>query len=417
MNDDDNDDIMDDEEEEKKKEKEKKEDDEEVDDEEEEKKKEKEKKEDDGEEEQENDEEQQHKSDNDDTERKEEEEEQIAKNIIDMGKDLHDLLQNINKIPTPPPTNNPQYTTNKYRSLLITHLSKINSVNEFVHCHEIFMPVNSDSSIPIESSNVNKLSFVSSIPSSSSQKSSINFIINEEKHVESSYDTDLMALSDYEIPISNVERGESSEMRECDKSPADWDSVDPSSLVNLPDEELKRRQQEACLFIANKIINIYESTLKDQIKTEILRRCQFNKLILLLEYYEKLEVFCNLHLVRTKGDTVKAQAYKTIVKSSRLSEDQPPRIKGNEITQMVAQGVRIRRLLEISSNNYNIFYAFPDLRPQFFLSKKLNVVNFERWLKLVETGELPSVEEGEQLHNEYKEKAKKIRIENFNFSK
>ena len=106
-----------------------------------------------------------------------------------------------------------------------------------------------------------------------------------------------------------------------------------------------------------------------------------------------------------------------IIKSSRLSEDQLLRIKENEITQMVAQGVRIRRLLEISSNNYNIFYAFPDLRPQFFLSKKLNVVNFERWLKLVETGELPSVEEGEQLHNEYKEKAKKIRIENFNFSK
>src|SRR5271170_8013443 len=138
MDDDDNDDIMDDEEEEKKKEKEKKEDDEEVDDEEEEKKKEKEKKEDDEEEEQENDEEQQHKSDDDDTERKEEEEEQIAKNIIDMGKDLHDLLQNIDKISTPPPTNNSQYTTNKYRSLLVTHLSKINSVNEFVYCCEIF---------------------------------------------------------------------------------------------------------------------------------------------------------------------------------------------------------------------------------------------------------------------------------------
>ena len=138
-----------------------------------------------------------------------------------MGKDLHILLQNINKIPTPPPSNNPQHSTNEYRSILITHLSKINSVDEFTNCREIFMPVESYSSIPIKSSNINKPSFASSIlplpsqkhsaTSSLSQKSWLNVILNEEKHVESSY-TDPIVL-DYETPV------------ECGE--ADWNSVDP----------------------------------------------------------------------------------------------------------------------------------------------------------------------------------------------
>jgi hypothetical protein len=56
--------------------------------------------------------------------------------------------------------------------------------------------------------------------------------------------------------------------------------------------------------------------------------------------------------------------------------------------------------------------SFPDLQPAFFTATKLNVVNFERWLKLVKTGELISAEEGRKLYNEYKESAKKIRLEN-----
>ena len=53
-------------------------------------------------------------------------------------------------------------------------------------------------------------------------------------------------------------------------------------------------------------------------------------LILLLEYYEKLEVFCNLNLIRDKGKTIKSQAIKMIVKSSKPAKDQPPRIKSRE---------------------------------------------------------------------------------------
>src|ERR1700722_6728007 len=404
--DDDNDDIMDDEEEEDKKEEEKKEKNEEEEQENEKEVQEnKEEVQENEEEVQENKEEEQE-NDDDDTKRKEEEIEQIPKNIIDMGKDLHILLQNINKIPTPPPSNNPQHSTNEYQSILVTHLSNIDSVDEFSNCREIFIPVESYSSIPIELSNVNKPSSASSIlpspsqkhsaTSSLSQKSWLDVILNKEKYVESSYDTDPMDLDN--------ERGE-----------ADWDSVDPVTLLDLPDEERTKKQEEACLFITNRIINIYESTLNDQIETEILRRLQFRKLILLLEYYEKLEAYCNLNLKQAKGDTIKAQASKIIIKSSKPSEDQPPQIKGNELTVMTGQALRMRRLLNVASKNYNIFYAFPDLEPQFFLPKKLSVVNYERWLKLVETGELPSVEKGKQLHNEYKEMIKKMRMEKFKF--
>jgi hypothetical protein len=257
-------------------------------------------------------------------------------------------------------------------------LSKINSIKEFsLDVRDIFIPVGDDSA-----------------PSSlsSPQKSPPNFILNEE------------------------ERGESSEIQTRSSSfKINWDNVEPGSLIHLPIDELQRKQNEACIFIAKRIIGLYESTLEDQIKTEILRRRQFNNYILLLEYYKKLKVFCNLHLVRAKGKTIKSQATKMIVRLSKPSESEPARIKGNAITQMIGQGIRIRRLLEIAANNYNILYAFPDLQPQLFLPKKLSVANYERFLKLVKTGELPSVEEGKQLYKEYKKEAKKKRTEKFNF--
>ena len=104
-----------------------------------------------------------------------------------------------------------------------------------------------------------------------------------------------------------------------------------------------------------------------------------------------------------------------IVNSSRPEKDQPPRIKSREITVIIGQATRMRRLLDLASGNYDIFYAFPDLLPEFFLPKKMSVVNYERWLKSVETGELPQVEKGEQLYDEYKNEFKKRRIEKLNF--
>lgn len=282
---------------------------------------------------------------------------EMPNNYIEMGKDLYVILKNICKLPTPPPTNNPQYTTNKYRSILVNHLTSIENVDKFaLNIRDIFIPVDEPSASSTSPASVSKLS--------------INFIID-----------------------------------------VDVESVDPKTLINLPIDDFEKKQTEVCELITNKIINIYEVMVKDQVTSELLRRSQFNNLILLLKYYEKLEVFCNLHLTRNKGKTVKAQAIKMIVRLSKPSKDKPPYIKGREITVVLSQAVRIRRLLNLAKNDFNIFYAFPDLHPQFFLPKKLNVVNFERWLKLVETGILPSVEIGRKLYNEYKEEIKKRRLE------
>src|ERR1043165_7477199 len=94
----------------------------------------------------------------------------------------------------------------------------------------------------------------------SSQKSSLGFILNEEddNHLE---------------------------------------NIDPNSLVHLSTNDFEKKKNDICEFITNKIITIYETTLENQIKSDILRRWRFKNLILLLEYYEKLEVFCNLNLI------------------------------------------------------------------------------------------------------------------------
>src|SRR5438045_9631676 len=95
-------------------------------------------------------------------------EEIMPNNYVEMGKDLYVILKNISKLPTPPPTNNSQYSTNKYRSILVNHLTNIENVIKFeLTIREIFIPVD-ESSTSIPSS--------SSTPSSS--KSSINFIMN-----------------------------------------------------------------------------------------------------------------------------------------------------------------------------------------------------------------------------------------------
>ncbi len=326
-----------------------------------------------------------------------------------QGNDLHVLLQNLDKLPTPPPTNNHRYAAEKYRFKLINYLKTINNPSEFTRSSELFTFVDvGDGSVEYSSSSLlftplsipaEPFSDTSQNPapsSSLSQKSALSFILNEDED------------NGHSMVISSDESR---------KVTTDWDDIEPSSLIDLPTEEFAKKQGEACEFITKKIINIYESTIKDQLKSEIIRRDLFKNLIMLLDYYEKLEVFCNLNLIREKRKTVKSQATQMIIRSSKLSYDKPPQIKEKDITVIVGQATRMRRLLNIASNDYNIFYAFPDLKAQLFLPKKLGVVNYERWLKLVETGVLPSFKKGEQLYEEYKEEYKKKRLENFNFLK
>lgn len=307
--------------------------------------------------------------------KKKEEGEEIAKKYITMGKNLYSLLQNINKIPSPPPTNASEINTGNYRSLLIDYLSSIDDVGQFdQNYNDIFTTIIDDNH-------------------QSSQKSSLNFILNEEEEEKQIKSNALVTTSAKEQDlsvqdvISNFDR-------------------DPSSLLDLPSAEFENKKHEACIYITNIIVIIYEKTLQDHRTTELLRRRQFRYLIMLCDYYEKLEKFCSLCKTRSKGVTIKSQAINMIAAQST--------IKLSTISSLLIKASRVQRLLQIASNNYNILYSFPDLYPQFFSPTKLSVVNFERWLKLVETNELPPFEEGEKLYNEYKESAKQLRSDKFN---
>src|SRR5437868_6671373 len=110
------------------------------------------------------------------------------------------------------------------------------------------------------------------------------------------------------------------------------------------------------------IIFLYELTM--------MRKSQFQYYLLILECYEKLQTFCYNNSQRKKCITIKSQAIKMIVDSARGI------LKKQTLSKLIRGESRIRRLLEISNNNFNILDAFPDLQPNFFTSTSMNVINF-----------------------------------------
>ena len=332
--------------------------------------------------------------DEDENEESEEEDRSIRsipEFTINMGRDLYKLLQNIHKIPTPPPTtNNYNLDKEKYRTVLVNHLSTINSVNDFLLNNSVFVPVNS------------------------SRKSSLSFILNEdddEEKEEEEIGKDDREMPDvyYDVHQINIDPNDPIINRNVIT-----DLNDPSSLLTLPLEEFENKKQAACTIITNIIIRIYDLSLKDQISNEIIRRRQFRHLVLLYDYYEKLEVYCNLYKERERGQTIKSQAIKMIVKSSKSSSQEAPRIKNSTISTILNKASRIKRLLGMASNNFNIIDGFPDLEPYMFSAKRLSVINFERWLELIRTNNLVSFKEGEQLYKDFKAETKRKRNEKLN---
>jgi hypothetical protein len=177
-------------------------------------------------------------------------------------------------------------------------------------------------------------------------------------------------------------------------------------------EEFEFKKQEICSKLARFIIEIYDHSLRNQVVTEMIRRLQFRHLLAILESYEMLQIYCNLSQERKKGITVKSQAIKLIVRHSKPGYDQAPRIYAKTISKLIKGALRIKRLLELAGNNFNVIDAFPDLQVSFFIGTGLNAVNFERWIKLVEKNVVISAKEGRRLYDEYKATAKKMRSKN-----
>ena len=187
---------------------------------------------------------------------------------------------------------------------------------------------------------------------------------------------------------------------------------DPASILQCELKNFESKKLEACTKLANFIINTYNNSLRSRVITEIMRRSQFRYLLAILEGYEILQIYCNLSQERERGITVKSQAIKLIVKQSKQESGNAPSILTKTISKLIKGAVRIRRLLELTENNFNIVDAFPDLEVGFFTGTRLSAINFEIWLKLVEKNVLISAKEGRRLYDKYKASARKMRLKN-----
>ena len=185
---------------------------------------------------------------------------------------------------------------------------------------------------------------------------------------------------------------------------------DNDQIIQKTDDEYEN-PDDACSVISKVIVDIYKETLEDHVCTERIRRKQFRDILSINENYEKLQIYCIRSQKRNRGVTAKTQAIQWIIKSSKPAEDKPPMITAQTVSKLIKGAVRIKRLLELSNNNYNILDTFSDLKVEFFTTTSMNVVNYERWLKLVETNSIISFDEGKILYEAHKTSSKKRRSE------
>jgi hypothetical protein len=292
--------------------------------------------------------------------------EKLKNRVIDIGKSLHILLANLHKIPVPPPTNNPQISPEEYRKIVTNYLLKD---DEYSNCIDDFTPTETQTS----------------------QKSSLNFILDDNNQ-----STNFPNCKDIFIPVES----QTSQKTSMDFILNNNDQTTPITQTKIDYEYVN--PDLACSVISSTIVNIYKNILENHVCTEILRRRQFRDILLINDHYEKLQIYCMRSKERTKGITAKSQAIQWIIRSSKPAKNEPPMIKAPRISKLIRGALRIKRLLELSNNNYNILYTFPDLKIDFFITTSMSVVNYERWLRLVESGIIISLEEGKKLYEEHK---------------
>jgi hypothetical protein len=88
--------------------------------------------------------------------------------------------------------------------------------------------------------------------------------------------------------------------------------------------------------------------------------------------------------------------------SKRENQDITPKFFADEFKSIIRAAKRIKRLVGISRGNWGILDAFPNIDVDFFKSTSISVVDFERFLKLVETGQVISISDGNQLYQSIK---------------
>ena len=277
-----------------------------------------------------------------------------------MGTNLHRLLSSLHKLPYPAPTRNPEFFTDvkSYNEALLRNLESSTGTNNelLLGASKRFLKVPGFSS--------------SSTTSATSASGSLaNMWQSEDNDVEF-------------LDIPNV--------------------IPEVFLLKLSEKEFTESKELAIKTLALQIVKIYNKVLKDCVMEEVSRRLRLRYYVSILNIYQKIEIYCSLHKLRKKGETIKNQALKQIVMYSKQSHDLPPIFFIGDFKKILKAAKRIERLIAISNNNWRIVDAFPNLDVDFFKSTSINVGSYEHFLKLVETGQLISIEDGNQLYHNFK---------------
>ncbi|CAB4475104.1 unnamed protein product [Rhizophagus irregularis] len=147
----------------------------------------------------------------------------------------------------------------------------------------------------------------------------------------------------------------------------------------------------------------FEITSEEYIEAEINRRNGFCNYLNFLKIYKKIEIFCNIYKIRLKGQTIKNQTNTKIVDYSEQ------KIKLTTLTITLRAAKRIDRLLSLSNKNFLIIDIFSNLDVAFFKLSSINVAAYKCWLKIIETGEIISEEQGYEIYQQKKKEENSLR--------
>ena len=167
-------------------------------------------------------------------------------------------------------------------------------------------------------------------------------------------------------------------------------------LLKLDPSFFDQEKEEAIKTLVSQLINIYDKVLKEHVEAEIKRRRNFRNYIDFLSIYRKIEIYCNIYKLRAKGETIKNQTH------ARIIEYSSEKIRPNDLSLTLKAAKRVERLVNLTNKNWNIVDMFPNLDVNFFRSISVSVAAYESWLKIVETGEMISEDQGFEIYQEKK---------------
>jgi hypothetical protein len=167
-----------------------------------------------------------------------------------------------------------------------------------------------------------------------------------EAEIENQTDQDFLIIYNLKnVEQEDVEQEEQEEKKEI---------IDFQSELNFPkiiseidllkfDDNFDIIKENTIKMLVNHLIKVYDKLLEEHIETEIRRRRKFRGYVNFLMIYRKIEIYCNLYKVRSKGETIKNQTNKKIIEYSSK------KLNTRDITFILKMGKRIENLIHLSN--------------------------------------------------------------------